>query len=381
MAGGAAAPFTGHPVAEADPRQPAAADTLDVAEPAEVETTEVDTPAQKKRRWGRLALMLALPLALLIGGTIYWLGLEGKVSTDNAYVQQDKVSVSSEVGGKIVEVAVKDGQTVQQGDLLFRIDPQPYQLQIQQADAQIAAAQANVTALANSADLSGADISAAREDIKFRQATLARQQALWKRGFTTKADLEAAQHSVAQAQEDLRAAQARQEAAQAKLATGAQVPGVNPQVAQGKAQRAVSELNLKRTVVRAPTSGRVAQADRLQVGQEIVQGLPVVTIVRSGDSYVEANYKETDLANMQVGQPAEITFDAYPDVKLKGHVAFIGAGTGSEFSVLPAQNATGNWVKVTQRVPVRIAIDEQSPRQLIAGISAKVTVYTDGRKR
>jgi membrane fusion protein (multidrug efflux system) len=121
----------------------------------------------------------------------------------------------------------------------------------------------------------------------------------------------------------------------------------------------------------------VAEADRLQVGQQLVQGLPVVTLVSDSRSYVEANYKETDLDRMAVGQRAEIHFDAYPDLTLKGHVETIGAGTGSEFSVLPAQNATGNWVKVTQRVPVRIAIDEKSPRQLIAGLSAEVTVLID----
>jgi membrane fusion protein (multidrug efflux system) len=128
-------------------------------------------------------------------------------------------------------------------------------------------------------------------------------------------------------------------------------------------------------------SGRITQADRLLIGQQLVSGLPVVTIVASAQSYVEANFKETDLADMQLGQPAMIEFDAYPDLALKGHVALIGAGTGSEFSVLPAQNATGNWVKVTQRVPVRIAIDEASPRQLIAGISTHVVVYTDERRR
>ena len=359
-------------MAEADPTPP---DTA-AAQPAE-RLAEVKQP---KRRWGRMALMVALPIALLIGAAFYWLSLQGKVSTDNAYVQQDKVSVSSEVGGKIVDVAVKDGQTVARGDLLYRIDPQPFRLQIQEADAQIAVAQANVTALENSSDLSGADIAAAREDIGFAQATLNRQQALWSRGFTTKADLEAAQHTVAEARERLRAAEARQAAARAKLATGAQVPGENPQIAAGRAQRAVAELNLNRTEVRAPIAGRVAQADRLQRGQQLIQGVPVLTLVATGSTYVEANFKETDLADMAVGQPAEIEFDAYPDLKVKGHVASIGAGTGSEFSVLPAQNATGNWVKVTQRVPVRIAIDERSPRQLIAGLSSDVTVFTDGRR-
>lgn len=361
-------------MAEADPSPPntAAAQTA-------MESTDA-VPADK-RRWKRLALMVALPLALVSGAATYWLSLQGKVSTDNAYVQQDKVAVSAEIGGKIVDVAVKDGQAVNRGDLLFRIDPQPFRLQVQQADAEIALAQANVTALASSSDLSGADISAAREDIGFAQATLNRQQALWNRGFTTKADLEAAQHAVSEARERLRAAEARQEEARARLANGPQVPGENPQIAAGKAQRAVAELNLSRTEVRAPTSGRVAQADRLQRGQQLIQGVPVLTLVATGSTYVEANFKETDLDQMTVGQPADIHFDAYPDLVVKGHVVSIGAGTGSEFSVLPAQNATGNWVKVTQRVPVRIAIDGTPPRQMIAGLSTEVTVYTDGRKR
>ena len=151
---------------------------------------------------------------------------------------------------------------------------------------------------------------------------------------------------------------------------------MNPQVAAGRAQRAVAELNLRRTEVRAPISGTIAQADRLLVGQEAIAGLPLLTLVARDASYVEANFKETDLADMKVGQRAELRFDAYPGVKLKAHVAAIGAGTGSEFSVLPAQNATGNWVKVTQRVPVRIVLDEPSPRPLIAGLSSKVTVFT-----
>jgi membrane fusion protein (multidrug efflux system) len=360
-------------MADADPA--IAIDSGDVRE-----DVALDTPAAPPRRkLGRLALMLGLPLALVVGGGLYWLSLEGKVSTDNAYVQQDKVSVSSEVGGKIVAIGVKDGQTVKAGDLLFRIDPEPFRLQVQQADAAIAMAQANVTALENSSDLSGADIAAAREDIGFNQAALSRQQALWARGFTTKADLESAQHAVAEARERLNAAEARQQAARAKLATGAQVPGENPEIAGAKAQRAVSELALRRTEVRAPVAGRVAQADRLQSGQQIVQGLPVLTLVQTSSTYVEANFKETDLADMAVGQPAEVRFDAYPGLVVKGRVLSIGAGTGSEFSVLPAQNATGNWVKVTQRVPVKIAIPSKTPRPMIAGLSTEVTVYTDGR--
>ena len=347
--------------------------TLTAAAPAE-------TVAVARRRWGRLALMLSLPVALLIGGVIYWQSLQGQVSTDNAYVHVDKVSVSAQVGGKIVDVAVRENQHVKAGDLLFRIDPEPFQLQVSQADAAIATAQASQTALASASPLSGAEISAAQEQIAYARTNLTRQEALWKRGFTTKAAYDAAQHSVALAQEQLRLAQSKSREAAAKLASGSQVPGVYPQVAAARAQRAVAQLNLSRTEVRAPVSGIVSQADRLQLGQEAVTGLPVVTLVADGTNYVEANFKETDLNDMRVGQKAEIRIDAYDGLKLKGHVASIGAGTGSEFSVLPAQNATGNWVKVTQRVPVRIVLDEPSPRPLIAGLSTKVKVFTASQR-
>ena len=358
-------------MAERDPRI-----EVEAAEPL-----REPAPARAPSRRRRIALMALVPALVLIGGLLYWLSLQGQVSTDNAYLQQDKVAVSAEVGGRIVEVGVRENQQVRAGDLLFRIDPEPYRIEIAQADAAIAAAQAEAVALANSSALSGADIAGAREDIGFAQASYERQRALWQRGFATKADYEAAQHQVAQARERLRVAEAERAEAAAKLATGAQVPGVLPALAAARAQRSAAELNLARTTVRAPMAGRITQADRLLKGQHVVSGLPVVTIVANQQSYVEANFKETALAEMRVGQPAELTFDAYPGLKLKGHVASIGAGTGSEFSVLPAQNATGNWVKVTQRVPVRIAIDEKSPRQLIAGLSTDVTVFTDGRRR
>lgn len=371
-------------MAERDPAiDPAIDPAQEAAAVAAPQPAAADTPtptAKEPRNWKRLALMAAVPLALIVGAGVYWLGLQGKVSTDNAYVHQDKVAVSAEVGGQILEVFVADDAEVKAGDLLFRIDPAPFRIQVAQADAAIATAQANATALENSSDLTGTAISAAREDIGFAQARLDRQAALWARGFTTKADYEAAQHQLAQAREELRSAQARRSEAAAKLATGAQVPGVLPGVAAGRAQRQAAELNIRRTEVRAPIAGRVTQADRLQKGQQVVSGLPVATIVATGSSYIEANFKETELADMAVGQPAEITFDAYPGVKLKGRVASIGAGTGSEFSVLPAQNATGNWVKVTQRVPVKIVLESRSPRPLIAGLSTDVTVFTDGRK-
>lgn len=344
-----------------------------------------DTPSSetsRRRRGARWAVMLIVPLLIACAGGYFWLTSGRYIETDNAYVQQDKLSISSEIGGRIVEVGVSENQRVRKGDLLFRIDPEPYRLAIRQAEAAIAAAQVDVTSQTADYQASSTYIEAAREDISFAQSKLARQQALWERGFTTRADYDAAQHAVAQAREQLRISQAAAAQAKAKLATAPALPGQNPDVAAAQVSRDQARYNLSRTEVRAPMDGRVTQAERLIPGQVMVAGLPALTVVADGKSWVEANFKETDLDRMKVGQSATIELDAYPDVTLRGHVASLGAGTGSEFSILPAQNATGNWVKVTQRVPVRIAIDGKSPRALVAGLSATVTVdLRPSRKR
>jgi membrane fusion protein (multidrug efflux system) len=331
----------------------------------------------KPRRFARLALLASVPLLLAGGATAYYIANDHYVSTDNAYVQQDKVSISAEVGGRIMDVAVHENDAVNAGDLLFRIDPAPYRIAIEQADATIAAAQVRVSALQTDYQTTGVDIESAREDVAFYEKEYQRQSALMQDGFTTRARLQAAEHALSDARSRVASAQANATKARAALATGSAAPGINPAIKAGQAQREQALLNLSRTEVRAPVSGVVSQADRLQPGQMMVQGLPGVTIVASNKSWIEANFKETDLAHMRVGQPAEITFDAYPELKVRGKVASIGAGTGSEFSVLPAQNANGNWVKVTQRVPVRIAITDKPKRAMIAGLSAHVRVDTD----
>jgi membrane fusion protein (multidrug efflux system) len=323
---------------------------------------------QKPRR--RLAIMLSVPLLLLVVGLYFWLTSGATVSTDNAYVKQDVTAISTQVNGPVVAVYVRENQHVNKGDILYKIDPAPFEAALHAAQAQLAAARLQTNQLYVQAAGTTADISGAQANLSVAQRAFDRQAALMKDGFTTKAAYDDALNDLAKARTDLANARAQSNNASAAIAPN----GNQPQIAAAMAAVEKARLDLQHTVIRAPTSGIVAQSDRLLVGQTAVTGVSMLSIVGDKQAWVEANFKEGDLADMRVGQPAEVMFDAYPDVKLKGRVASIGAGTGSEFSVLPAQNANGNWVKVTQRVPVRIAFDAKPPREMIAGLSSEVTV-------
>ncbi len=336
-----------------------------------------DKALPKRRGMTRIVLMLSVPLLIVAGAAYAWLTSGRYISTDNAYVRQDMISISPDVSGRIVEVRVKENQPVKAGDILFRIDPVPYRIALAQADADLATAKVQVSTMATDTSSAAADIQNAHADLTLAQATYNRQAALMKQGFTTRAALDAATQSVEAARAKLATAEASAARARQQLGSGGGSGPAAIQVAIAKREKAAYDL--ERTTVRATKDGIVSQTGRLQVGNVTPSGVPALSLVVSQQAWVEANFKETDLNHMRVGQPAEMTFDAYPGLKVKGHVQSIGAGTGSEFSVLPAQNATGNWVKVTQRVPVRIAIDGTPPRAMIAGLSTDVTIDTKGR--
>jgi len=332
--------------------------------------------ARTQARRIRAITLIAGPILLIGGALWYWFGRPGEVATDNAYVKQDIVSVAGEITGQVTSVHVRENQHVHKGDILFTINPANFAASVEQADAQIAAAQARMTALEADVHADTIDIASARDDLALAQANFDRGKQLMDSGFNTRAAMDEAQHAVAAARDKIASLDAAVTRARAQLATGSQVPGQNPGVAAARASRARAELDLARTVVRAPADGIATQVTRLQIGQMVFAGVPMVSVVKDDGTRIEANFKETDLGHIRPGQRAEVTIDAYPGLVFRGHVDSIGAGTGSEFSVLPAQNSTGNWVKVVQRVPVRIAIDSHSERPLIAGLSSDVTIHT-----
>lgn len=317
--------------------------------------------------------MASAPLLLAAAGGYMYLARAGYVTTDNAYIQQDKVTLSPEVSGRVVEVTVGENARVEKGQLLFRVDPEPYRIALRQADAELAAAHVAVAGMRADVAGAGVDVSAARDEMAFAASEFERQAELLKRGFTTRARYQETQLALAKARESLNAATTDAGKARSALGSGGTASGAPAAVEAALARRQQALWNLARTEVRAPVAGIASQTERLQVGARLPAGLPALSIVADGQVWVEANFKETELAKLRVGQPVRIEIDAY-DIALAGHVASIGAGTGSEFALLPAQNANGNWVKVTQRVPVRIAVDEKSGRPMIAGLSAAVRV-------
>lgn len=329
--------------------------------------------AAKGRSWGKLGLMLSVPLLIAIVGLVIWLTGGRTVSTDNAQIVSHVVNVAPEISGRIVEVAVTENQRVKKGDLLFRIDPEPYRIALMQAEAAVDTARLQIAEMQSGYSSKVADIGSKASDLQLAQENFDRQQELLARGFTTRARFDEARAELAAAQSKREVATADAATAQAML--GRSNNGHHPQVEAAMAAAAKARLDLSRTELHAPIDGVIAQTDRLAPGAMAMQMLSNLSIVGGGEPWIEANFKETQLAKIRPGQRAEVKIDAIPGRTFKAHVTGIGAGTGSEFSLLPAQNATGNWVKVTQRVAVRLSLDEKPDRPLVSGWSADVTVH------
>jgi membrane fusion protein (multidrug efflux system) len=329
----------------------------------------------------RLALMLSVPLLLAAGGAYFWLTGGRYIETDNAYVKQTMAAISSDVAGKIIEVDVRENQKVKAGDVLFKIDPEPFRIAVDQADAALAKARLDVKQLKAAYETAEAKLKADQATAEIRHRELTRSSELAGKGFAAASALDESRLAAQQADAQVELSQKAVDAAAAALDGNPNAPiDSHPTVQAALAAKEQASLDLARTTVRAPKDGIVSQVDKLNVGQYVSEGTQMLSLVETSDTWIEANFKETQLTDVRPGQKAVVTVDTYPGLELEGKVASIGAATGSEFSLLPAQNATGNWVKVVQRIPVRIRVDEKGADILRAGMSSDVTVDT-GKNR
>ena len=326
-----------------------------------------------------------VPVWLWVAGPVAVAGFFGwqwaysgrEVDTDNAYVKAERILVAPQVGGRVVEVAVGQNQPVKKGDLLFRIDTQPLEIAVAQNEALLAHMANAVDASRAKVTGTGTSIQASRETLGWAQRDLARMEQLAGQQLVSRKMVDDARHAVAEARTDLADAIASQSEAAATLSGKASTPTEElPDYRAALAMLAKAKLDLAHAEVRAPVDGVIGTHD-LQAGEFLNVGQTAMPLVATDPVWIEANFKETELARMQVGQKATIEVDSYPGVKWNAHVASIAPASGAEFSVLPAQNATGNWVKIVQRIPVRLEIDgadrDDAP-VLRAGMSAEVKV-------
>jgi len=346
-----------------------------------VETVEVP-PKKSRRRWLRILLLVVVPLAVATGGVEIYLRGGRYIATDNAYVSAQKVLITPEISGTVDRIAISEGQAVKTGDILFSIDRKPYEMARAAAEAAVQRAANDHAALKENYQSLSRQIGLARETLQLRQSEVDRKNALLAANIASKSDVESDRLNLQQAKSSLAVLDQSRNAIVAALGGNADAPleSYAPYLA-AKAALDVAQWNLDHTDLRAPMNGIATQVSNIQLGRYLPAGTPVFAIVSDSDMWIDANPKETDITHLVEGQAATVTVDAFPDISFAGHVEAISPGTGSQFSLIPAQNASGNWVKVVQRVPVRIALDPgQDSARLRAGMSASISIDT-GRQR
>jgi membrane fusion protein, multidrug efflux system len=334
------------------------------------------------RRRLRMILLIVVPMIAAVAGLGFYLSGGRYISTDNAYVGAQKVLITPDISGKVSRIVVREGQHVAPGDVLFEIDAEPFKLALAQAQAKLASVRvdlsnlkANVKSLATLAELSQKNVELKQRDVERKAALLAK---------STGSQLDLDNSAAATVTAQLMA----QFALQQKASTLNQLLGDPdlpledfPAYRQAKAAVEQAERDLNHTVLRAPMSGTATQVDNIQLGRFVMAGTPVFGVIDDAAPWVDANPKETDITYLRVGQKVAIDVDTFPGHTFRGTVGSVSPGTGAQFAILPPQNASGNWVKVVQRVPVRIAFDpDQNTKDLRSGMSVSVEIDT-GRSR
>ena len=329
----------------------------------------------------RLVLLVLVPLALVVAG-LGWYAHGGRIAeTENAYVKAHIVAVTPEVSGRVIAVEVRDQETIARGTALFRIDPAPFRLEIQRAEAQMAVARTEVEALRAEHRVALAEAQEAQARIEFLKRQLERQAKLKAQGMIREEAYDEAKLNLQAARQRLDAIHERAARVRASLGGDVRAPvESHPRYLAARAAREAARLDLERSAVSAPSAGTVNNM-RLQPGEYVTRGTPVFSIVEEGPVWIEANFKETQLAGLREGLAATVVADAYPGRQWQATVKAIAPATGAEFALLPPQNATGNWVKIVQRVPVQLTLEPQRDAPALrAGMTVTVSVDT-GRER
>jgi membrane fusion protein, multidrug efflux system len=344
-----------------------------------------ETPITIKRKrggTGRFVMLVVIPLVALALGFGWWLSSGRYVSTDNAYVGADKSLIMTQVTGAIVAVHVAEGQKVTVGAPLFDIDPQPYEIALALAKGRLDAAKVEFANLKSSYLSNAEQIKMGEDAVAVRQTDFDRKNGLATHGTGTTADRDTSMGNLIQAKQILEFVRQQQATVAVKLGGGPDASIENfPDYMQAKAGLEDAERNLRNTKVVAPIDGVATQVPEIQLGRVAAAGQPVFAIVANQGLWVDANPKESDLTFVHAGLPARVSVDTFPDREWNGSICSIAPGTGAQFSILPAQNATGNWVKVVQRVPLRFCFDpKEDTTGLRAGMSAYLTIDT-GRTR
>jgi membrane fusion protein (multidrug efflux system) len=326
--------------------------------------------------------MLLGPVIVAAAAAYFYLTGGRFEATDDAYVQMARVDISANVAGRVQELAVRDNQVVRKGDVLFRLDDAPFRIAVEEASAQLAAARLQIESLKANYRQRQAELASAQDTLAFQQHEYERQQRLLGSGIASQLQVDRVSHARDEARAQVAGAQQQIGAVLASLGGNPNIAADrHPTVQQAQALLDRAKLNLSYTVVKAPSDGVVTRVEQLQVGTYINASAPVFALVSSTDIWIEANFKENQLTHMRVGRTASVEVDSYPGKTFEGRVASVSPGTGSQFSVLPPENATGNWVKVVQRLPVRVELERIDPSfPLNAGLSANVSVDTQYRR-
>ena len=332
----------------------------------------------------RRVLMLGGVAIVALVSLTAWLMGGRYVSTDDAYVQAAKLMVSTDVSGLVQSVNVREGQRVRKGDVLFRLDPQPFRIALQNAKAQLAQTALNVESMKQDYQRMLSDAAAQRAQVDLAERNYERYASLVQANAIAPATYDAAKSTLANAREQLVALQQTAQTQLAKLGGNIDLPvEQQPQYLQAQAQVNEAERQLSHAVVRAPFSGIVTEVDSLQPGTLVISAMSAFTttsavgLVSDSDVWVEGNVKETDLTHVHDGQLVKVTIDTYPGCKWDGTLQTVSQASGSAFSPLPAENTSGNWVKVVQRIPARVKLVHSNCNvSLRAGMSANVSIDT-----